>query len=105
MRRPFNPARPRRARRRPPHVPTMPRFMPGRAVPDEIESAMAEAEVLSTARQLVDRYGREASSVALMRAAEFAAFGDRENHAAWEAVMVAVEFLLAARPDLGRGLH
>ncbi|MCW0181541.1 hypothetical protein [Zavarzinia sp.] len=104
MRRPFNPARLQRSRRRPPHVPTTARYMPGRDI-DDIESAMAENEVLSTARQLVDRYGREASSVALMRAAEFAAFGDRENHAAWEAVMVAVEFLLAAHPELGRGLH
>ncbi|MDD3446824.1 MAG: hypothetical protein PHS60_15560 [Zavarzinia sp.] len=86
MRRPFNPSRRWRVRRRPPHVPTMARPMPR---PDRPEDwALAEYEVLSTARQLVDRYGREASSVAVMRAAEFAAFGDDAGHAAWEAIPV-----------------
>lgn len=104
MRRPFNAARPRRARRRPPHVPTRPRFAL-RQGSDQTVSTMDEIEVLSTARQLVDSYGREAPSIALMRVAEFAAFGDRENLAAWEAVVVAVDYLLAASPEAGCGLH
>lgn len=70
----------------------------------ELEGAPSDLEVLSTARQLVERYGREASSVALMRAAEFAAFGDHEGLAAWEAVVVAVDYLLSARPGFS-GLH
>ncbi|PWR23940.1 hypothetical protein [Zavarzinia compransoris] len=101
MRRPFNPARLRRARRRGPHALPVPR--PGRPSGD-IDGGPSDIEVLSTARQLVERYGREASSVALMRAAEFAAFGDHEGLAAWEAVVTAVDFLLAAHPGL-TGLH
>ncbi len=100
MKRPFNPARPRRARRRPPHVAPEPRpALPPGNLQDEAR------EVLSTARQLVDHYGREAPSVALMRAAEMAAVGDDRGSAAWEAIGAAVDMILAGRPDITGGLN
>lgn len=101
MRRPFNPSRPRRAGRRPPHLTPPLRGRDG----EPMAWSQTEREVLSTARQLVDQYGLEASNWAQMRAAEFAAMGDSDGLAAWEAIVLAVEFLLAARAGVGRGLH
>lgn len=60
-----------------------------------------EREVLETARDMIHQYGDEASTVAMMRAAESAAFGDGEARAAWDAVTVTIEFLLASRLVLG----
>lgn len=104
MRRPFNPARRWRARRRRPFTDIEFRPMTRSGLAFDGDQAWVEADVLHTARELVDHYGREASSVAVMRAAEFAALGDDESHAAWEAVLLAIEYLLAARPAL-RGIH
>lgn len=101
MRRPFNPARPRRARRRPPHVVPEARHRSG----EGMGWSQMERDVLSTARELVDQYGQEATGMAQMRAAEFAAMGDPDGHAAWEAIVIAVEALLASRAGIGRGLH
>lgn len=60
-----------------------------------------EREVLETARDMIHQYGDDASTVAMMRAAESAAFGDGEARAAWDAVTVTIEFLLASRSVLG----
>lgn len=101
MRRPANPARLRRARRRQPHIEQQPRDREGRVQ----AWSQSEREVLMTARQLVDQYGPEATSMAQMRVAEFAAMGDSDGLAAWEAIVIAVEFLLSSRPGVGRDLH
>lgn len=50
----------------------------------------------ATARQLVVQYGDDAEVIATLRAAEFAAAGDRDGLAHWDAIIVRVAQILNA---------
>ncbi len=48
---------------------------------------------LAAARTLIAQYGEDASTIAVMRAAEYAAMGDVAGLAAWDAITAAIEAL------------
>ena len=48
---------------------------------------------LAAARALIAQYGEDAATIAVMRAAEYAALGDTSGLAAWDAVTDAIEAL------------
>ena len=48
---------------------------------------------LAAARALIAQYGEDAATIAVMRAAEYAALGDVSGLAAWDAVTDAIEAL------------
>lgn len=50
-----------------------------------------EITVIHAAEQLVGQYGADALVVATMRAAEFAAQGDVQGLAAWDAIIAVLE--------------
>lgn len=50
----------------------------------------------ATARQLVVQYGDDAEVIATLRAAEFAAAGDRDGLAHWDAIIIRVAQILNA---------
>jgi len=61
-----------------------------------------DEQTTSTALALIGQYGRDAEVIAVMRAAEFAAIGDAEGLAAWDAIIACVAAIEAgdvlARP-------
>ena len=56
---------------------------------------------LAAARALIAQYGEDAATIAVMRAAEYAAMGDVVGLAAWDAVNEAIESLQAGPGPAG----
>jgi hypothetical protein len=56
---------------------------------------------LAAARSLIAQYGEDAATIAVMRAAEYAALGDLSGLAAWDAVTAAIEALQAGPGPAG----
>ncbi|MGK2741699.1 hypothetical protein ACSHT0_12465 [Tepidicaulis sp. LMO-SS28] len=55
-----------------------------------------DPQVQAAARTLLAQYGEDAETVAMLRAAEFAAAGDGDAVAKWDHIIAVIQLLLAA---------